>query len=79
MERQRNGRLPRADASLSGQGRSVLAELDEADVSRRQWLTVLTAGMGFFTDAYDLFVIGITNGAAECDGSSSMIPVTPSA
>jgi len=32
--------------------------LDEAEVGRRHWLTVLTAGMGFFTDAYDLFIVG---------------------
>ncbi len=32
--------------------------LDEAEVGRRHWLTVITAGMGFFTDAYDLFIIG---------------------
>jgi MFS family permease len=32
--------------------------LDEAEVGRKHWLTVLTAGMGFFTDAYDLFIIG---------------------
>jgi PHS family inorganic phosphate transporter-like MFS transporter len=32
--------------------------LDEASVGRKHWLTVLTAGMGFFTDAYDLFIIG---------------------
>jgi MFS family permease len=32
--------------------------LDEAKLSRFHWLTVLTAGMGFFTDAYDLFIIG---------------------
>ncbi|MCL6092096.1 MAG: MFS transporter [Actinobacteria bacterium] len=32
--------------------------LDEAEVGHRHWLTVFTAGMGFFTDAYDLFIIG---------------------
>ncbi len=32
--------------------------LDEAEVGRKHWLTVVTAGMGFFTDAYDLFIIG---------------------
>ncbi|MGC8513515.1 MAG: MFS transporter [Acidimicrobiales bacterium] len=32
--------------------------LDEAEVGKRHWLTVFTAGMGFFTDAYDLFIIG---------------------
>jgi len=32
--------------------------MDEAEVGRKHWLTVFTAGMGFFTDAYDLFIIG---------------------
>lgn len=32
--------------------------LDEAQLGRKHWLTVFTAGMGFFTDAYDLFIIG---------------------
>lgn len=32
--------------------------LDEAPINSKHWLTVLTAGMGFFTDAYDLFIIG---------------------
>ncbi|MHB8246336.1 MAG: MFS transporter [Acidimicrobiales bacterium] len=33
-------------------------QLDEAEINRKHWLTVVTAGMGFFTDAYDLFIIG---------------------
>ena len=33
--------------------------LDEAEFSKFHWKMVLTAGMGFFTDAYDLFVIGV--------------------
>jgi len=58
MERQRNAgwrvpNVPGPDGSSS-----PLTDLDEAKVSRRHWLTVITAGMGFFTDAYDLFVIG---------------------
>ncbi|MDE3107155.1 MAG: MFS transporter, partial [Acidobacteriota bacterium] len=32
--------------------------LNEASLNRKHWLTVFTAGMGFFTDAYDLFIIG---------------------
>ncbi len=32
--------------------------MDEAELGRKHWLTVFTAGMGFFTDAYDLFIIG---------------------
>ena len=32
--------------------------LNDAPINSKHWLTVLTAGMGFFTDAYDLFIIG---------------------
>ncbi|MCL4446016.1 MAG: MFS transporter [Actinobacteria bacterium] len=32
--------------------------LDDAPINSKHWLTVFTAGMGFFTDAYDLFIIG---------------------
>jgi len=31
---------------------------DDAPLSHKHWLTVLVSGMGFFTDAYDLFIIG---------------------
>jgi hypothetical protein len=33
--------------------------LDDAPITRFQWKIMLISGMGFFTDAYDLFVIGI--------------------
>ena len=33
--------------------------LDDAVVNRFQWKIMFVSGMGFFTDAYDLFVIGI--------------------
>ncbi|MHB2028379.1 MAG: MFS transporter [Acidimicrobiales bacterium] len=36
----------------------LLRSMDEAAIGRKHWLTVFTAGMGFFTDAYDLFIIG---------------------
>jgi PHS family inorganic phosphate transporter-like MFS transporter len=39
--------------------RAILQPLDDARVSRFHWKTILIAGMGFFTDAYDLFVIGV--------------------
>jgi MFS transporter, PHS family, inorganic phosphate transporter len=32
---------------------------DETNLRSFQWRMVFTAGMGFFTDAYDLFVIGV--------------------
>ena len=34
-------------------------ELDEAGVSALHWKIMFISGMGFFTDAYDLFVIGV--------------------
>ena len=41
--------------------RDLIAALDEASVSRFHLRAVLVSGMGFFTDAYDLFVIGIAS------------------
>ena len=37
----------------------VLAPLEETSLQQFHWRTWLTAGMGFFTDAYDLFIIGV--------------------
>ncbi|MGH3154859.1 MAG: MFS transporter, partial [Streptosporangiaceae bacterium] len=39
----------------------LFTELDEAALSRSHLRAVLASGMGFFTDAYDLFVIGIVS------------------
>ena len=41
--------------------RDLIAALDEASLSRFHLRAVLVSGMGFFTDAYDLFVIGIVS------------------
>jgi hypothetical protein len=35
------------------------SSLDESGISRFQLKIMFVSGMGFFTDAYDLFVIGI--------------------
>jgi MFS family permease len=35
------------------------SEIDDAHISPEQWRIVLISGMGFFTDAYDLFIIGV--------------------
>ncbi len=45
-------------AILPGGGKSVTDLLDEAPRSRFHRRTVVVSGVGFFTDAYDLFVIG---------------------
>lgn len=47
---------PGRDGEVS---RDLLARLDEAPTSRQHWKILFTSGMGFFTDAYDLFVIGV--------------------
>ncbi|HZU69648.1 MAG TPA: MFS transporter [Ktedonobacteraceae bacterium] len=39
----------------------TLRQLDESPLSSFHFKTVVTSGMGFFTDAYDLFVIGVVS------------------
>ncbi|MGO9077559.1 MAG: MFS transporter, partial [Streptosporangiaceae bacterium] len=39
----------------------LIAALDEASLSRFHLRAVVVSGMGFFTDAYDLFVIGVAS------------------
>jgi len=33
--------------------------MDEAKLGRLHWKIIFISGMGFFTDAYDLFIIGV--------------------
>jgi len=66
-------------ADLSGEGmrvteiraRELIAELDEASLSRVHLRAVLASGMGFFTDAYDLFVIGVASALITKDWNLS--------
>ncbi|HKR70801.1 MAG TPA: MFS transporter [Streptosporangiaceae bacterium] len=46
-------------ADNSQVSRAELARLDEAATGSQHWKILLTSGMGFFTDAYDLFIIGV--------------------
>jgi MFS family permease len=34
-------------------------DLDESHITREHWKIMFISGMGFFTDAYDLFIIGV--------------------
>src|ERR1700685_2138017 len=34
-------------------------EMDNAGISKEHWKIMFISGMGFFTDAYDLFIIGV--------------------
>lgn len=38
---------------------SNFAEMDDAKLSAHHWKIMFISGMGFFTDAYDLFIIGV--------------------
>src|SRR5258708_1128233 len=54
------------DAELASQPSShsvqeLLAQLDNSSLSRFHWKAMITSGMGFFTDAYDLFIISVVN------------------
>ncbi|MGN6792139.1 MAG: MFS transporter [Streptosporangiaceae bacterium] len=51
--------------------RDLIAALDEASLSRFHLRAVLVSGMGFFTDAYDLFVIGIASTLITADWNLS--------
>ena len=51
--------------------KDLIAELDKASLSRFHLRAVLASGMGFFTDAYDLFVIGIASALITKDWNLS--------
>src|ERR1700730_10425197 len=55
------GRVQGWGAMTETRSRDLIAALDEASLSRFHLRAVLVSGMGFFTDAYDLFVIGIAS------------------
>jgi MFS transporter, PHS family, inorganic phosphate transporter len=40
-------------------GAGVIQRKDEAKLSRLHWKIMFISGMGFFSDAYDLFIIGV--------------------
>src|SRR6204780_3607403 len=46
------------DTSI-GTKQNDFAEMDNAGITKKHWKIMLISGMGFFTDAYDLFIIGI--------------------
>jgi MFS family permease len=46
-------------AAASAPGGSAFQAIDDSKITRFQWKIMFISGMGFFTDAYDLFVIGI--------------------
>ena len=48
-----------SEKASGGQHHHVLAALDNSSLSGFHFKAMITSGMGFFTDAYDLFIIGV--------------------
>lgn len=46
-------------AQTSARPENPFAELDNAGITPFHWKIMFISGMGFFTDAYDLFIIGV--------------------
>ncbi|MBV8148883.1 MAG: MFS transporter [Candidatus Eremiobacteraeota bacterium] len=38
---------------------ALFADLDNSGITKFHWMIMFVSGMGFFTDAYDLFIIGV--------------------
>jgi PHS family inorganic phosphate transporter-like MFS transporter len=49
----------RSAVAPGSEAEAALARLDDAGVTKFHRRVLLTSGMGFFTDAYDLFIIGV--------------------
>lgn len=47
------------DAGNNDVRNNLLSKVDEVSLVTHHFRTMFTAGMGFFTDAYDLFIIGV--------------------
>ena len=45
--------------TVSQPGADLLRQLDNSGITPMHWKIMFISGMGFFTDAYDLFVIGV--------------------
>ena len=54
-------------ASLTDCDDPDFAPLDDAPLSAQLWKIMFISGMGFFTDAYDLFIIGIVMSLIKTD------------
>lgn len=48
-----------SNAESKDQSNARLKEMDNAGISQMHWKIMFISGMGFFTDAYDLFIIGV--------------------
>src|SRR5580704_13056533 len=55
------GSMSSGSPAPEAQSGDMITALDEASLNRSHLRAVVASGVGFFTDAYDLFVIGIAS------------------
>ncbi len=48
-----------SSVASAGHGTDVLERMDSSKITPLHWKIMFISGMGFFTDAYDLFIIGV--------------------
>jgi PHS family inorganic phosphate transporter-like MFS transporter len=46
-------------SDLTENGAEMLSRMDDSKITRQHWKIMFISGMGFFTGAYDLFIIGV--------------------
>jgi len=47
------------DSAQPRNGKELFGDLDKSGITKFHWMIMFVSGMGFFTDAYDLFIIGV--------------------
>lgn len=72
IEEKQPGNLS-SQSDVLAQAQSVLAALDDSKLSGFHLKAMLTSGMGFFTDAYDLFIIGVVMALLKSEWQFSAI------
>jgi hypothetical protein len=63
----------------AGTTTDVLTGMDASEITAVHWKILFISGMGFFTDAYDLFIIGVVGltrfAGSVCGGVREADPV----
>ncbi len=62
-------------SDVAGQGADVLAQMDDSHITRQHWKIMFISGMGFFTDAYDLFIIGVVMSILKTEWHPSPVAI----
>src|SRR3984885_5182149 len=53
----------------------ILSRMDDSRITKQHWKIMFISGMGFFTDAYDLFIIGVVMSILKDEWHPSAVAV----